>query len=102
MITFDYKITKLLIDENQIVRFISGTVTATDGEGNVVSKELKSPTNEPDFDSLIPYDELEEQTVIDWLKDLHHEAISELLAFELYEARLNSLEGDLLPWANNG
>lgn len=99
MIVFDYKITKLLKDEFGIVKVVFGTVTATDDFNNVVSKDIQSPLSEADQDNLIPFDQLDEATVIQWFKAIHEQSLHPLLLLELDYMRLQAVEGVELPWS---
>lgn len=97
MIDFQWSVSKLLKDEAGIVRVIYGNVTATDDFGNVVSNDIQSPTEQSESDP-IPFDQLDEQTVIGWLKDIHEQSLVPLILLELDLMRLDSVEGAELPW----
>ena len=86
MNTYDYKITDMQRDANGIVVAVSFTVTASDGTDSFTHNyqtALPAPK-----DTVIPFAELTQPEVIDWVKELvgtgtEEQADAELAAFKL-------------------
>ena len=83
--TYEYKITDMQRDADGIVVAVSFTVTASDGTDSFTHNyqtALTSPSKNP-----IPFDNLDESTVIGWVKSLvqtgtEEQADAELEAFK--------------------
>ena len=95
--TYEYKITDVQRDANGIVVAVSFTVTASDGTDSFTHNyhtALTAPTGTP-----VPYDNLDEATVIGWIKSLAQENTEEQADAELaaYKNRKEVTSGT--PWA---
>lgn len=94
--TYEYKVTDMQRDANGIVVAVSFTVTASDGTDSFTHNyhtALTSPSDSP-----IPYENLDEATVIDWVKSLVQESTEEQADVELaaYKNRKTLTNGT--PW----
>jgi len=99
MITINWSITKLLKDDAGVVKVMFGLIDATDDFGNNVQKEIQSPTK-PSDGELVPFDQLDEETVLTWFKELHEADLVPIILSELDVMRLDSVEGAELPWGS--
>jgi hypothetical protein len=84
--TYEYKITDMQRDANGVVVAVSFTVTASDGTDSFTHNyhtALPAPK-----DATVPFEQLTEAKVIDWVKELvgkgtEEQADAELAAFKL-------------------
>ena len=95
--TYEYKITDMQRDANGIVVAVSFTVTASDGTDSFTHNyhtALTAPA-----DNSIPYDSLDEATVVGWVRSLVQESTEEQADAELaaYKNRKEVTSGT--PWA---
>lgn len=95
--TYEYKITDMQRDANGIVVAVSFTVTASDGTDSFTHNyhtALTAPAGTP-----VPYESLDEATVIGWIKSLVQESTEEQADAELaaYKNRKEVTSGT--PWA---
>lgn len=95
--TYEYKITDMQRDANGIVVAVSFTVTASDGTDSFTHNyytALTAPAGTP-----VPYDNLDEATVVGWVRSLVQESTEEQADAELaaYKNRKEVTNG--VPWA---
>lgn len=99
MVNFQWSINKLLKDANDIVKVVFFSVTGTDSDSGVSkTMELQMPLNEPESE-LVPFDLLDEQTVIDWVVEKDADGVVTIMLAEIEQAKLDVIEGASLPWS---
>lgn len=99
MVNFQWSISKLLKDDNGIVKVVFFSVTGTDSDSGVSkTMDLQMPLNEPESD-VVPFDQLDEQTVIDWVIEKDANGVVMIMLAEIEQAKLDVVEGAALPWS---
>jgi hypothetical protein len=98
MNTYTYKPTNLVSDENGIVRAVDFTVLVSDGTD---SFEINGHTGlpMPGADAK-PYDQLTQEEVIGWIKNLVGEQTEEQADAELEAYKVRSVIKNGIPWDN--
>jgi hypothetical protein len=95
--TYEYKITDMQRDANGIVVAVSFTITASDGADSFTHNyhtALTAPADSP-----IPYDNLDEATVIGWVKSLVQAGTEEQADAELAAFKQRKEVTSGTPWA---
>jgi hypothetical protein len=99
MNTYTYKPTNLVSDENGIVRAVDFTVEVSDG---VDTFEINGHTGLPlPKDMIVPYQDLTQNEVIGWIKNLVGEQTEEQADAELEAYKIRLIVKNGTPWSNN-
>lgn len=94
--TYDYKINDLQRDANGIVVAASFSITASDGEDSFTHNyhtAFQSPK-----DAVIPFKDLTEAKVIDWIKELVGKDSEEQADAELNAYKSRKMVTNGTPW----
>jgi len=100
MNTYTYKPHNLVSDENGIVRAVDFTVLVSDGTDLF---EINGHTGLPSpKDTIVPYQDLTQEEVIGWIKNLVGEQIEEQADVELNAFKLRKAKpiSNGTPWSN--
>jgi len=94
--TYDYKITDMQRDANGIVVAVTFTVTASDGTDSFTHNYFTALPKPKD--SVVPYEELTKEQVIDWVKELVGTSTEEQADAELAAYKLRKEVKSGTPW----
>lgn len=94
--TYEYKVTNLQRDENGIINWAAFTITASDGETSNTHLFQTAFANNPV--TPIPFEEITEEKVIEWIKRNVGTSSEESADAELEAAKLRKTQIAGLPW----
>lgn len=97
MNTYSYRVTNLIRDDQGIVVTAVVDVTVSDGESSYT--HIFNVGLHPPSETLIPYEDLTEETVIGWVKALCQKDIEAHADAELAASKIRVAPRYGVPWA---